>query len=67
MNIPFLRKADTADLRDELIRKGTEAILWEQMYRSAVRRHREPRKDKASIIEARRAKTAQLKREMGRV
>ena len=66
MNIPFLRKSDASDLRDELIRKGTEAILWEQMYRSAVRRHREPRKDKASVIEARRAMTAQLKREMGR-
>ena len=67
MNIPFLRKSDASDLRDELIRKGTEAILWEQMYRSAVRRHREPRKDKASVIEAREITTLRLLSEVGRL
>jgi hypothetical protein len=67
-HIPFFRKAaePIAELRDELIRKGTEALLWEQMYRSAVRRRREPRRDKAAVIEAKRARTAELEAKFGR-
>lgn len=56
-------RSEVARLRDELIVARTGNVL---LFDMLSRKYREPRKDKASIIKARKAMTARLKREMGR-
>jgi hypothetical protein len=51
-----------ARLRDENIILGTRVLILEDMVQRASRPHREPRKDKASIAEAKRETTARLAR-----
>lgn len=58
-------REEHARLRDELIVERTCRIFAVDMLAS-LKRRREPRKDKASIIAARKATTAQLMREVGR-
>ena len=55
-----------AGLRDRCIVAETRAVLLEYELERARRPHREPRKDKGSVAEAKRAMTERLRLEAGK-
>jgi hypothetical protein len=52
---------ETAALRDEVITLRTQVMLATSVLEELARKKREPRRDKQSVIEARKATTQQLK------